>query len=65
MILSYTLLYAIARFILELFRGDMDRGFIFGGWLSTSQFIAALIAPLAIALWVVRRGVKGDAAAAI
>ena len=54
-ILSYTLLYAVARFILEFFRGDADRGFPFGGLLSTSQLIAVLLAPLAIALWVARR----------
>ena len=33
--LAYTLLYAIARFVLEFFRGDADRGFVFGGFLST------------------------------
>ena len=54
-ILAYTLLYAIARFILEFFRGDADRGFVFGGLLSTSQFIAAILAPAAVALWLVRR----------
>jgi phosphatidylglycerol:prolipoprotein diacylglycerol transferase len=54
-ILAYTLLYAIARFVLEFFRGDADRGFVFGGLLSTSQFIAAILGPVAIALWVVRR----------
>ena len=54
-ILDYTLLYAIARFILEFFRGDADRGFVFGGWLSTSQFIALLVGPLAFTLWLVRR----------
>lgn len=54
-ILSYTLLYAVARFILEFFRGDADRGFVFGGLLSTSQFIAVLLAPVAVALWVARR----------
>ena len=54
-ILAYTLLYAIARFVLEFFRGDADRGFVFGGWLSTSQFIALFLGPAAIALWFVRR----------
>ena len=54
-ILAYTLLYAAARFILEFFRGDDDRGFIFGGLLSTSQFIALILGPAAIALWLVRR----------
>lgn len=54
-ILAYTLLYAIARFVLEFFRGDADRGFMLGGLLSTSQFIAAVLGPAAIALWLVRR----------
>jgi phosphatidylglycerol---prolipoprotein diacylglyceryl transferase len=53
-ILAYTLLYAIARFVLELFRGDADRGFVFGGLLSTSQFIAAILGPVAAAVWVFR-----------
>jgi phosphatidylglycerol:prolipoprotein diacylglycerol transferase len=54
-ILAYTLLYAIARFILEFFRGDADRGFMFGGLLSTSQFIAVILGPAATAMWLVRR----------
>ena len=54
-ILAYTFLYAIARFVLEYFRGDADRGFVFGGLLSTSQFIALVLAPAAAVLWVVRR----------
>jgi phosphatidylglycerol---prolipoprotein diacylglyceryl transferase len=54
-ILAYTSLYAMARFLLEFFRGDADRGFVFGGLLSTSQFIALILGPAAIALWFVRR----------
>ena len=54
-ILAYTLSYAIARFVLEFFRGDADRGFVFGGSLSTSQFIAVILGLAAIALWLVRR----------
>jgi phosphatidylglycerol:prolipoprotein diacylglycerol transferase len=54
-ILVYTLAYAIARFVLEFFRGDADRGFVFGGLLSTSQFIAFILGPAAIGLWFVRR----------
>ena len=30
-------------------------GFVFGGLLSTSQFIAAILAPVAIVLWFARR----------
>ena len=54
-ILAYTFLYAVARFVLEFFRGDADRGFVFGRLLSTSQFIALILGPAAIALWFVRR----------
>ena len=54
-ILAYTSLYAIARFLLEFLRGDADRGFVFGGLLSTSQFIATILGPVAIVLWLVRR----------
>jgi len=54
-ILTYTIVYAVARFVLELFRGDADRGFILGGLLSTSQFIAILMVVFASAAIVVRR----------
>jgi phosphatidylglycerol:prolipoprotein diacylglycerol transferase len=54
-ILAYTVLYAIARFVLEFFRGDADRGFVFDGLLSTSQFIAAVLGPVAFLLWWARR----------
>jgi len=37
----YLLLYAVFRFVIEYFRGDIYRGFIFG--LSTSQFISIFI----------------------
>jgi phosphatidylglycerol:prolipoprotein diacylglycerol transferase len=54
-ILAYTILYGVARFVLEFFRGDADRGFIFGGLLSTSQFIAVILVPAAMVLWLLRR----------
>lgn len=40
---TYMLLYAIARFAIEFFRGDPARGMVFGGALSTSQFIALIM----------------------
>src|SRR5215467_1906187 len=46
----YMLLYAISRFIIEFFRGDLDRGFVYV--FSTSQFISLLLAPLAIVMLV-------------
>jgi phosphatidylglycerol---prolipoprotein diacylglyceryl transferase len=38
----YLVTYAVARFIIELYRGD-PRGSVFGGALSTSQFIGILV----------------------
>lgn len=37
---AYLLVYGVGRFVIEYFRGDADRGFVFGGMLSTSQAIA-------------------------
>ncbi|MBF8250560.1 MAG: lgt, partial [Deltaproteobacteria bacterium] len=42
----YTLLYAVVRFIVELFRGD-PRGFV-GGMLATSQFIGIVLMPISV-----------------
>lgn len=41
--LSYLMLYAVGRFILEFFRGDAGRGFVIDGYISHSQFIALCI----------------------
>jgi len=54
-IVAYTLLYAAARFVLEFFRGDADRGFVFGGLLSTSQFIGLIMFAVAAVVLIVRR----------
>jgi len=43
----YMLLYAISRYVIEIFRGD-DRGTV--GIFSTSQFISIILAPLAIGM---------------
>ena len=45
----YMLMYAISRYIIEMFRGD-PRGTVF--IFSTSQFISVLLVPLAIAMLV-------------
>lgn len=45
---SYLVLYGVTRFLLEFFRGDVGRGFVFGGLLSTSQFISLLIVPVGL-----------------
>jgi phosphatidylglycerol:prolipoprotein diacylglycerol transferase len=53
-IIAYSILYAIARFFLEFFRGDTDRGFVFGGLLSTSQFIAIIVLLIGLPLFVIK-----------
>jgi len=47
----YMLLYAISRYIIEFFRGDVGRGTVFTIF-STSQFISVILAPLAIVMLV-------------
>lgn len=49
--LLYLLLYATGRFLLEYFRGDTGRGFIIEGYLSHAQFIAILLAAVALYLY--------------
>lgn len=41
--LLYLILYAIGRSVLEIFRGDVARGFVIDKYLSHSQFIALLV----------------------
>ncbi len=48
----YMLLYAISRFVIEIYRGD-PRGTVFA--FSTSQFISLLLAPLAVVMLVYLR----------
>jgi len=48
---AYMLLYAISRFVIEIFRGD-PRGVVFGV-MSTSQFISVVLAPLSIVMLIV------------
>src|SRR5213594_1348314 len=43
----YMLLYAVSRFIIEVYRGD-ERGMV--GMFSTSQFISLLLAPIAVVM---------------
>lgn len=46
----YLVNYGVARFVIEFFRGDADRGFVLGGLLSTSQAIALLMVPVGVFL---------------
>lgn len=42
-LLTYLLAYPIIRSIVEIYRGDLIRGFVIDGILSTSQFISILV----------------------
>lgn len=57
---TYLVLYGVARFLLEGTRGDIARGFIFDGALSTSQAIssAMIIVGVGLHLWVSRSSRK-------
>jgi len=50
----YLILYGIARFFIEFFRGDPGRGEVFGGFMSGTQLIALLMVVAGGVLWVVR-----------
>ena len=42
-ILTYFMAYPVIRSVVEIFRGDLIRGFVIDGILSTSQFISILV----------------------
>ncbi|MBL4818375.1 MAG: prolipoprotein diacylglyceryl transferase [Deltaproteobacteria bacterium] len=48
MLLAYAVLYSVMRSIIETFRGDVERGYVIDGVLSTSQFISLCVVIIAI-----------------
>lgn len=57
--LLYLMLYAVGRYVLEFFRGDVKRGFIIDPYLSHSQLIAVLMFGVALFFyWRRQRGLK-------
>jgi phosphatidylglycerol:prolipoprotein diacylglycerol transferase len=56
--LIYLITYATGRAVLELFRGDLERGFIVQEYLSISQFISILLVTAAVYFYVRRRNTK-------
>ena len=52
--LLYLMLYATGRSIIEEFRGDEARGFLFDGWYSNSQFISTVIVIFALVTYILR-----------
>lgn len=53
LIYVYMLIYPVVRFIIEFFRGDEYRGFLFG--LSTSQWISIILFVFAVIMLIVKR----------
>ena len=55
---TYLVIYGFGRFALEWTRGDVARGFVFGGALSTSQLISLGMIAVGAGLhfWISRRG---------
>jgi phosphatidylglycerol:prolipoprotein diacylglycerol transferase len=59
--LIYLIVYAFGRSVLEMFRGDEARGFIFDGWLSHSQFISLIVIIISLIVYGrLRRKAKFD-----
>ncbi|MCC6722839.1 MAG: prolipoprotein diacylglyceryl transferase [Bacteroidia bacterium] len=52
--LIYIIIYAIGRIIIENYRGDESRGFLFNDTVSYSQFIALLLIIVSIVIWNLR-----------
>lgn len=55
-LLLYLILYSAARIGIEVFRGDLERGYIIPGWLSTSQFLGILLIVSAVLVLIYRKG---------
>lgn len=51
----YLMLYAAVRFVIEFWRGDLERGFVFGTSFSTSQLIAVLMFAMGAGMYVYRK----------
>ena len=51
---TYLVIYPLIRSVVETYRGDLARGFIIEPWLSTSQFISALVLFAGVGLGAVR-----------
>jgi phosphatidylglycerol:prolipoprotein diacylglycerol transferase len=52
---SYLFLYGVARFFLEFLRADPERGSMFGGAISGTQFISICLVIAGGIIWLVRR----------
>ncbi|MBX2894922.1 MAG: prolipoprotein diacylglyceryl transferase [Cyclobacteriaceae bacterium] len=50
--LIYLMVYAVGRGVLEMFRGDIERGFLIENILSNSQFISILVISVALYFYI-------------
>ncbi|MTI21670.1 prolipoprotein diacylglyceryl transferase [Fulvivirga sp. RKSG066] len=50
--LLYLMFYSVGRSIIEIFRGDVSRGYVIDGWLSHSQFISLIILSITIYFYI-------------
>jgi phosphatidylglycerol:prolipoprotein diacylglycerol transferase len=50
--LIYLMVYAVGRGVLEIFRGDIERGFLIENILSNSQFISILVVSVALYFYI-------------
>lgn len=50
--LIYLMVYAVGRAVLEIFRGDIERGFLIENILSNSQFISILVVSVALYFYI-------------
>ena len=48
MFLLYLILYGIGRSVVEIFRGDISRGYVIDGIISHSQLIALIVIGIAV-----------------
>ena len=56
--LLYLILYAAGRGVLELLRGDLERGFIIENYLSISQFISLIVIGVALYFYLTKRKIN-------
>ena len=61
---AYLFLYGFARYFLEFLRGDPERGMVFGGAMSVSQFVSILLVVAGGSLWMRRTPAPAVARAA-
>ena len=59
LVFLYVMIYAIGRSVIEVFRGDLRRGFIIEGLISHSQFISIILVLIAgSCYWVISKNNK-------